>query len=112
MSSSRIFAAFAPISAFGSTLGIGLPGSGTNVDPAYDEGIFYTVRAGTFAGDVILCESTALTCTAGTPTSEWSDVLVFFNSAKGPLVPDVRQDANSAYVFSDDNYQRHARRSG
>src|ERR1700722_13257026 len=65
------------------------PGSGTIGDPTYDEGIVYTVGGGTFAGDVILCESTSLTCNASTPTSEWSDVLVFFNSVKGPYLPEA-----------------------
>jgi len=76
------------------------PGSGVTADPTYDEGIVYATGL-TTAGDVVICES-ASPCSASDP-STWSDVLVFYNSANGAFVADSSGDANSAYVFSDDN---------
>ena len=79
-----------------------LPGSGLSGDPTVDEGVVYDVAL-TTAGDVILCESTAPSCDTTISTSEWSDVLVFFNSSTGPFVADDTNDANQYYVFSDDD---------
>src|SRR3974377_1665690 len=53
------------------------------------------------AGDVVIWEA-ASPCSASMP-STWSDVLVFYNSDKGPYVPDATVDANTAFVFSDDH---------
>lgn len=75
-------------------------GSGGTSDPTFDEGIAYSNFGTVTAGDVILCE-TGSTCSA-TSTSNWSDVLVFYNSTTGPYVADSSFDANTAFVFSDD----------
>jgi len=53
------------------------------------------------AGDVVICEVPS-PCSLSMPTT-WSDVLVFYNSDKGPYVPDATEDANRAFVFSDDS---------
>jgi hypothetical protein len=65
----------------------------------FDEGIVYDLGRITTAGDVVICE-TASPCD-DTNTSNWSDVLVFYNSANTPFVADSTQDANAAVVFSD-----------
>lgn len=76
-------------------------GSGGTSDPTFDEGIAYSNFGTVTAGDVILCE-TASPCSL-TSTSNWSDVLVFYNPTKGAFVADSSFDATTAYVFSDDS---------
>lgn len=68
----------------------------------FEESTVYSLGTVAVAGDVVICEATSPTCSTSTPTSFWSDVLVFYSSAKGPFIPDATQDADSAYVFSDD----------
>lgn len=76
------------------------PGSGSTQDPSYTfgEGVSYTLTSKVFAGAVVLCES-GVTCNPSTPTSQWSDVLVFYNT--NPYAADYNFDANHAEVFSD-----------
>jgi len=76
------------------------PGSGSILDPTFDEGIVYSLSGVAVAGDVVICEASP--CSTSTPTSLWSDVLVFYKSANGPFIPDATADADSVYVFSDD----------
>ena len=66
----------------------------------FNEGVTYNLLSTVTAGDVVICES-GVACTSSTPTSQWSDVLVFFNFTKGAFVPDSSFDANTAFVFSD-----------
>jgi len=75
-----------------------------------DEGVVYDFRIinnnpsiAVTAGDLVLCESTVLSCSVSTPTSQWSDVVVFYSATKGPFTTDTTFDANTAYVFSDDD---------
>lgn len=85
--------------AFAGTIG---PGANPSADPTFEEGIVYSVGT-TTAGDVVICEPSVVSCSTGTPTSDWSDVLVFYNSDIGPFVADSSADANSVYVFSGDD---------
>ena len=78
--------------------------------PIFNEGVAYDLRVVesnpglvTTAGDIVLCEPTVVSCSVSTPTSQWSDVLVFYNPTAGPFTPDSTLDANSAYVFSNDD---------
>jgi hypothetical protein len=90
--------------------GVGMPSGGSlSVDPTLNEGVVYNssaLLAAGFpsvpvgAGDVIICEA-GVTCNSSTPQSQWSDVLVFYNSISGPYTADATQDANTAIVFSD-----------
>ena len=67
-----------PISAFAGTMVSGLPGDGNVLDPTYYPGIVYSLGSITTAGDVIICNPTAPTCSTSIPTSDWTDVLVFY----------------------------------
>jgi hypothetical protein len=90
-----------PAAALADSVGSG----GSGVDPTFNEGVAYnliTLGVGTVgAGDVVICEASAPSCSLSTPTSQWSDVLVFYNSSSGPYTTDASQDANTAAVFSD-----------
>jgi hypothetical protein len=77
------------------------PGIGATADPTFDEGIAYSLGFTVTAGDVVICEA-GTPCDDSTPAN-WSDVLVFYNSATGPFAADSSGDADSVYVFSDDN---------
>lgn len=90
-----------PVNTAGGGLTINTAGGGLTTDPTFQEDIPYTLGGTVFAGDVVLCEA-GTSCNLSTP-STWSDVLVFYNSAKGPFAADCTQDANTAIVFSDDN---------
>lgn len=89
-----------PAAALADSVGSG----GSGLDPTFNEGVAYNLIAlgvGTvFAGDVVICEATTTSCDQSTPTSQWSDVLVFYSS--NPYnTADVSQDATMAAVFSD-----------
>lgn len=84
-----------------------LPGDGATTDPLLNEGVVYTLAtlglAGPVrAGDVVICES-GVVCNASTPTSQWSDVLVFYNATNGAYIADTTLDTNTAQIFSGDD---------
>lgn len=76
------------------------PGSGISSDPFLSVGTVESLLSTIYAGDVVVCDF-GVKCNGSTPTSEWSDVLVFYNSSKGPYVTDGAKDANTAYIFSE-----------
>jgi hypothetical protein len=78
-----------------------IPGFG-GTDPVLIEGIVNSNFGAVTSGDVVVCDF-GLACTS-TIVANWSDVLVFYNSAYGPFVTDggPSPDATLAYIFSDD----------
>jgi hypothetical protein len=93
-----------PAAAFADSL---LPGDGATTDPLLNEGVVYTLAAlglagPVRAGDVVICES-GVVCNASTPTSQWSDVLVFYNATNGAYIADTTLDTNTAQIFSGDD---------
>lgn len=88
-----------PIGPGPDALGANQPGAGTALESLLlagtSESLFTIVKA----GDVVFCDFGVI-CNSSTSTSDWSDVLVFYNSAKGPYVTDVAKDANTAGLFS------------
>lgn len=77
------------------------PGVGITLESLLTAGTSESLFTKVNAGDVVLCEF-GVVCNSSTPTSDWSDVLVFFNSATGPYVTDAARDANTARIFSSD----------
>ena len=78
------------------------PGGGITTDPLLTVGTVNSLLTTVYAGDVVVCDF-GVSCNGSTPKSDWSYVLVFYNSIKGPEFTDARKDANSAYVFSEDS---------
>jgi hypothetical protein len=70
-------------------------------DTALSEGVVNSGFGTVNAGDVIVCDFGA-SCSL-TDSSTWSDVLVFYNPAKGPFVADASGDATVASIFSGDD---------
>lgn len=71
-------------------------------DPiVFTEGVVEILSGTTTAGDIVACDF-GITCDNTTPTSQWSDVLVFYNPENGPFVSDSSQDATDAYIYSND----------
>jgi hypothetical protein len=63
------------------------------------EGVAIPLATAVVGGNVVVCEQ-ASPCSLTNPTT-WSDVIDFYNPAKGPFVPDTAQDATFVEVFSD-----------
>ena len=89
-----------PAAALADGVGPGFGGSGA--DPTFNEGIAYDLIAlgvgPVGAGDVVICEASAPSCSLSTPT-QWSDVLVFYSS--NPYNTSDVSPATMAAVFSD-----------
>ncbi len=77
-------------------------GGGITTDSPLAVGTVNSLLTTVYAGDVVVCDF-GVNCNGSTPKSDWSYVLVFYSSIKGPEFTDASKDANSAYIFSENS---------